>query len=914
MKVIITDRPTAVPHCIAILINLRSGQTRVGYALLFFYVIAAFLLRNHRTFMDEGSNLNLASCVLNGYHLYRDAFENHFPLPVYLSALIVFFTGTSLQAVRLVVLFLDVAALFAAMRISRLYFPVGFAAAMWGLISPYYFGNMLLYDNLATMGGIAMGAVCFAALARGLEPSRSMFALLAIAGFVTTMSNPFFALVTFVAIASLFFAPRIPAKFVIKLALTIAIPVVTYFIYLAVSGELTYFYSYAVVFNTTTYQKYASISVVSLIVHQLLLLDIFNANWILSWDPLRFSPVSFSPIFDYWVFTGIFYRVAALCACLFFALRRNYQTALFLYLFTAMLPLRGDALFHAAPFVLFCFFLIGILLQESRSLPRPWKIALPALLCLFMLPLTISGARYVALHALDSDFNGLLAEARLIREAAQNQNDVQLGHYPDGNYMYYLTGYRPLSKFVDFYPWVADIARSDVDADLARAPKVVLVMDLAGNIWAYPNALTLQSEVDFARKHLIREHLGGLTAWVTPSLTAHGNMGSQMDFEDVGAPLPDAPVTMTGAWRKDAFPPNTPKSPLPGAVFGTSAVGTLRLGPFPLGDGIVIPLLIGPHDQNFSLIIRDASTQKLLARMDPPPVDGKWWAWRPKLPRDPALRIEVVAEEKATASGEWSALAWPHGMQEEKRGPVFKPGLYRKGEWQLASDIEDLHGPDTRTYHFGGKPDDIPVTGDWNGSGKTRIGVYGASTGEWLLDYNGNGVADAGDKTYRFGGQPGDIPVTGDWNGDGKTKIGIYRPATGEWLLDYNGDGVFNPADDRKYHFGGDPGDRPVTGDWTGTRICRIGIVRKDYRWVLDYNGNGVMQEGMNVTFYFGGIPGDILITGDWNGNGRTKIGVFRRGYQWLFDVDGNYRFDDGRDTVFSFGSPPTDTPVTGAW
>src|SRR5206468_190592 len=57
---------------------------------------------------------------------------------------------------------------------------------------------------------------------------------------------------------------------------------------------------------------------------------------------------------------------------------------------------------------------------------------------------------------------------------------------------------------------------------------------------------------------------------------------------------------------------------------------------------------------------------------------------------------------------------------------------------------------------------DIPVNGDWNGSGTTKIGIYRPSTGQWFLDYNGNGIFDTGDKTYNFGGISGDVPVVGD--------------------------------------------------------------------------------------------------------------------------------------------------------
>jgi hypothetical protein len=350
-----------------------------------------------------------------------------------------------------------------------------------------------------------------------------------------------------------------------------------------------------------------------------------------------------------------------------------------------------------------------------------------------------------------------------------------------------------------------------------------------------------------------------------------------------------------------------------------SATGTIRLGPFHL-DGhsdMAIPLVIGPDDRDLSVTVRDAAGKKVLAQMDhPAPKRATWWVWRPKLPRDSEITVELIAEDKGTGPGQWLALGWPHVVRQRKAVPLaFKPGLYRDGEWRLASDMDHVQGPGTKVYHFGGRPDDVPVTGDWDGSGRSKIGVYRASRGEWLLDYNGNGLFDPGDRTYHFGGQPGDIPVTGDWDGSGITKVGIYRPSTGQWLLDYNGDGSFNAAQDRQYKFGGAAGDRPVVGDWTGSGISNIGIVQKDYHWLIDSNGNGRVDDGEDAMFYFGGIAGDILITGDWTGDGRTKPGIFR-GSSWLFDMDGNYQFDyagSGGDLAVSFGRPG-DTPVTGAW
>jgi hypothetical protein len=838
---------------------LKSAHlNRVGYSLLFLYLVLALLLRNHQTFYDEGSNLNLASCVLKGLHLYRDLFENHFPLPVYLSAAIISLTGTSLPLVRLAVLLIDAAMFLAVMRVSKLYFPVGFAAAVWACVSPYYFGNMLLYDNLAMIGGIALGAVCFAVLARGLEPSRGMFALLAIAGLVATMSSPFFALVTFIAIGSLFIAPRIPKSFVLKLSAAIAAPIVIYFIYLAATGALGAFYSYAIVFNTTTYQQYTALPILPLIGKQLLLFDIFNPKWLSSFDPLRFNPISFSPVFDHWVFSGLFYRVAALLTCLLFVLRRDYRTAVFLYLFVAALPLREDDQFHAAPFVFFCLFLVGVLIQESTSHKLLALCAVPTLL------LAGSGARYVARHALQSDFDRLTAEAQFIHEATQNHGDAQLGHYPYGNYMYYLTGLRPISKFVDFYPWVAEVGRAEVDLELARASSVVLAMDISGSIWTYPNSITLQSEIAYAKKYLIKESFGWLTVYVSPSLTMQGAAGTEAALTALAAPLDGAPVDINGAWSKK------------GSAYQSAGAGTIRFGPFHLEghSEMAIPIMTGPDAHNLSVRLRNTATGNLLAHLDPPPIRTTWWAWRPDLPQDPELTFEILAEAKGT---QWMAIGWPHWLRQAHPEKAFHPGVYRNGEWILG----------VSKYHFGGQPGDIPVTGDWDGSGRTKPGIY-KSSGRWLL-YGTN-------TTYQFGGQPGDIPVTGDWDGSGRTKPGIYKPATGEWLL---------YGTNKTYHFGGQPGDIPVPGDWDASGKTKPGIFRPPGAWLLYGDGN---------TYQFGGIPGDIPVVGDWDGDGRSKPGIFRRGSSWLLDLDGNYKFEDlGNDVVVTLGNPG-DKPVAGLW
>ena len=112
---------------------------------------------------------------------------------------------------------------------------------------------------------------------------------------------------------------------------------------------------------------------------------------------------------------------------------------------------------------------------------------------------------------------------------------------------------------------------------------------------------------------------------------------------------------------------------------------------------------------------------------------------------------------------------------------------------------------------------DKPLVGDWSGNGFSKIGIY--RNGFWILDYNGNytydGVGANQDKFYGFGGNASEIPVVGDWNGSGTSKIGIYL--SGFWALDYNGNGSFDgtgAGQDRFIAFGGNSGEQPLIGKW----------------------------------------------------------------------------------------------------
>ncbi len=223
-------------------------------------------------------------------------------------------------------------------------------------------------------------------------------------------------------------------------------------------------------------------------------------------------------------------------------------------------------------------------------------------------------------------------------------------------------------------------------------------------------------------------------------------------------------------------------------------------------------------------------------------------------------------------------------------------GIFREGDWYFDNNKNsswDGTYIDKHMGKFGGYSFDIPVIGDWNGQGEKKIGIY--RQGAWFLDYNGNGEWDgcAVDSCLpAFGGFPGDIPVVGDWNGDGKTKIGIFR--NGDWYLDKNGNGLWDGCgiDACLPAFGGFDVDKPIIGDWDGSGISRIGIYRQG-SWYLDLNGNGEW-DGCAIDACFGpygGFDMDKPVVGDWKGDGIARIGIYRQG-SWYLDLNGNGQWE----------------------
>jgi hypothetical protein len=201
---------------------------------------------------------------------------------------------------------------------------------------------------------------------------------------------------------------------------------------------------------------------------------------------------------------------------------------------------------------------------------------------------------------------------------------------------------------------------------------------------------------------------------------------------------------------------------------------------------------------------------------------------------------------------------------------VSNVGLYRPstGAWYLIANATGLWQDCNVDRCIGpfGADTDRPLLGDWNGSGKLKLGVYDTPHKNWELDVN-NSSSWQGcrqDTCLSFAVNPTsaepEIPLVGSWDGAMKSGVGVYRLVT-------------NPTTTK---------DKPRTGNKSTNTLAGY--------WYFDRNGNG-KWDGCSTDLCFGpfGAPGDIAVVGNWDATSVSKIGVFtpQTGI-WTLDINGN--------------------------
>ena len=209
-----------------------------------------------------------------------------------------------------------------------------------------------------------------------------------------------------------------------------------------------------------------------------------------------------------------------------------------------------------------------------------------------------------------------------------------------------------------------------------------------------------------------------------------------------------------------------------------------------------------------------------------------------------------IANDGAADSNVATASITVKGLDDPHTVGLVDP---TQGMWHLRNEAG------TVTSFFYGNPGDIPFMGDWDCDGVDTPGLFRQSDAfAYLRNSNTQGIADI----RFFFGNPSDIPLAGDFNNDGCDTLSLYRPSTQEFFIinelgeDEGGLG----AADFSFIFG-NPGDKPVVGDWDGDGIDEIGLHRESTG--LFYWRNTLDTGIADGTILFGD-PGDRFVAGDW--------------------------------------------------
>ncbi len=204
---------------------------------------------------------------------------------------------------------------------------------------------------------------------------------------------------------------------------------------------------------------------------------------------------------------------------------------------------------------------------------------------------------------------------------------------------------------------------------------------------------------------------------------------------------------------------------------------------------------------------------------------------------------------------------------------IFRPSA---GEWWYRKSSDEQ----VFATQFGASSD-IIVPADFTGDGKTDIGFFRPSSGDWFVLRSEDSTFFA----FPFGTSE-DIPAPGDYDGDGKADPAVFRPSNSTWFIQRSSDSgvTIQPF--------GISEDKPVPADYDGDGKDDIAIFRPSVaEWWMLRSNSGIKA----VQF---GSTGDKTVQGDYTGDGKADVAFWRPSSgEWFI-----LRSEDDSFFAFPFG------------
>jgi hypothetical protein len=187
------------------------------------------------------------------------------------------------------------------------------------------------------------------------------------------------------------------------------------------------------------------------------------------------------------------------------------------------------------------------------------------------------------------------------------------------------------------------------------------------------------------------------------------------------------------------------------------------------------------------------------------------------------------------------------------------------------------------TMHPTGELPDVPVPADYDGDGRSDLGVWRPDTGEWWILSSSNDYDQNNPTVFRWG-KLGDIPVQADYNGDGRADYAVFRSTENRWYIREIASGKSSV-----HAFGLAGVDTLVPADYTGDHKTDLAVYRSGVWYVLS------SETAETEAFHFG-FNDDVPVPADYDGDGSTDFATYRNGTWYVYDSS------NPRLRTFNFG------------
>ena len=494
----------------------RLTPSNMGFALLATSFLIGLTKVYFGRFVDEAEVITFGWLISQGDVLYRDIFSHHFPLPYYWAAMVVNIFGNSFAAVRISVLLLQVGLFAVSMRITKYYLAIATTSVAWNLINQFHRGQEAIY---ATFEGIFISVALFLILWILVKSPKVSAGILVLIGSLlglALLTDPLMIYPIGIALLGLLVSGlnypkgkrwRVGLRHLILAALSAAVVIGVYGLYLFYSDTISEFYREAIWFNSEIYSKYvdANPNRLSAIQHNLFSgINILDSRWMRELSPFlpmeayRSVKLENENLYSSWIFASFLFRLSILACSLGLVLNRKIAAGIFLYVYSGTLLVREDDGLYAIAFTLVSLFAAFYLLFELRkpsylyetrqshtnkgtTLLRMSRVGWVSLLILIGGMQAWSAVRggYFIVNNPRAFANSnhvwqYLKFGKDIRQLGCNQEGLELGVYPINPIVHFVTGIPPVSKYVWMYPWVAEIGQDELIAELRDHPSAIM--------------------------------------------------------------------------------------------------------------------------------------------------------------------------------------------------------------------------------------------------------------------------------------------------------------------------------------------------------------------------------------------------------------------------------------------------------